>query len=87
MTERMPAVSLAAVPGQRSQTIELAAEIEQRGLSGLYCPSFGDAMGLYLCIAHATNTIEFSTSIQPIYLQHPVALATSASYLHEVADK
>ena len=44
-------------------------------------------MGLCLDIAHASNTIEFGTSIQPIYLQHPVALATSASHLHEVADK
>ena len=26
------------------------------------------------------------TSIQPIYLQHPVALATTASYLHEIAQ-
>jgi alkanesulfonate monooxygenase SsuD/methylene tetrahydromethanopterin reductase-like flavin-dependent oxidoreductase (luciferase family) len=26
------------------------------------------------------------TSIQPIYLQHPAALATSASYLHEIAE-
>jgi alkanesulfonate monooxygenase SsuD/methylene tetrahydromethanopterin reductase-like flavin-dependent oxidoreductase (luciferase family) len=43
-------------------------------------------MGLCLSIAHATTTIEFGTSIQPIYLQHPVALATSASYLHEVAE-
>ncbi len=86
MSERMPALSLAAVPGRRAQTIELAAEIERRGFSGIYCPSFGDAMGLCLSIAHATTTIEFGTSIQPIYLQHPVALATSASYLHEVAE-
>ena len=86
MSERMPALSLAAVPGRRAQTIELAAEIERRGFSGIYCPSFGDAMGLCLSIAQATTTIEFGTSIQPIYLQHPVALATSASYLHELAD-
>jgi alkanesulfonate monooxygenase SsuD/methylene tetrahydromethanopterin reductase-like flavin-dependent oxidoreductase (luciferase family) len=86
MSERIPALSLAAVPGRRVQTIELAAEIERRGFSGIYCPSFGDAMGLCLSIAHATTTIEFGTSIQPIYLQHPVALATSASYLHEVAE-
>ena len=63
----------------------MAAEIERRGFSGIYCPSFGDAMGLCLSIAHATTSIEFGTSIQPIYLQHPVALATSAAYLHEVA--
>ena len=86
MTERMPAISLAAVPGRRAQTLELVADIERRGFSGIYCPSFGDAMGLCLSIAHVTKTIEFGTSIQPIYLQHPVALATSATYLHEIAE-
>jgi alkanesulfonate monooxygenase SsuD/methylene tetrahydromethanopterin reductase-like flavin-dependent oxidoreductase (luciferase family) len=64
----------------------MAVEIERRGFSGIYCPSFGDAMGLCLSIAHSTTTIEFGTSIQPVYLQHPAALATSASYLHEMAD-
>lgn len=86
MTDRMPALSLVAVPGRRASTVELAADIEQRGFSGIYCPSFGDAMGLCLSIAHATTTIEFGTSIQPIYLQHPAALATSATYLNEIAD-
>jgi alkanesulfonate monooxygenase SsuD/methylene tetrahydromethanopterin reductase-like flavin-dependent oxidoreductase (luciferase family) len=86
MTERMPALSLVAVPGRRAQTLELAAEIERRGFSGIYCPSFGDAMGLCLSIAHSTSSIEFGTSIQPIYLQHPATLATSASYLHELAE-
>lgn len=81
----MPALSLAAVPGRRAQTLELAKEIEQRGFSGIYCPSFGDALGLCLSIAHVTTHIEFGTSIQPIYLQHPAALATSASYLHEIS--
>ena len=85
MTTRMPAISLAASPGRRAQTLELAQEIERRGFSGIYCPSFGDAMGLCLSIAHVTSTIEFGTSIQPIYLQHPVALATSAAYLHELS--
>lgn len=86
MTDRRPAVSLAAVPGRRARTVELAREIERRGFSGIYCPSFGDAVGLCLSIAHVTDTIEFGTSIQPIYLQHPAALATSASYLHEIAE-
>lgn len=86
MSERLPALSLAAVPGRRSRTIELVIEIEERGFSGIYCPSFGDAMGLCLSIAHTTTTIEFGTSIQPIYLQHPTALATSAGYLHEIAE-
>lgn len=86
MTDRMPALSLAAVPGRRAQMLELATDIERRGFSGIYCPSFGDAMGLCLSIAHVTDMIEFGTSIQPIYLQHPAALATSASYLHEIAE-
>ncbi len=86
MAERLPALSLAAVAGRRVRTLELASEIEQRGFTGIYCPSFGDAMGLCVSIAHGTSTIEFGTSIQPIYLQHPAALATSASYLHEIAE-
>jgi len=85
MNERMPAVSLAASPGRRVRAVELAAEIERRGFSGVYCPSFGDALGLCLSVAHATSTLEIGTSIQPIYLQHPTALATSACYLHEVS--
>jgi alkanesulfonate monooxygenase SsuD/methylene tetrahydromethanopterin reductase-like flavin-dependent oxidoreductase (luciferase family) len=82
----MPAISLAAVPGRRQATVELAAEIEHRGFSGIFCPSFGDAMGLCLSIAHVTSTIEFGTAIQPIYFQHPTDLATSAGYLNEIAD-
>ena len=83
---RMPAISLAAVPGRRQSTVELAAEIERRGFSGIFCPSFGDAMSLCLSIAHATETIEFGTAIQPIYFQHPTDLATTAGYSNEIAD-
>lgn len=86
MTSRLPALSLAASPGRRARTVELAKDVEARGFPGVYCPSFGDALGLCLSIAHATTTLEVGTSIQPIYLQHPVALATTASYLHEIAD-
>jgi alkanesulfonate monooxygenase SsuD/methylene tetrahydromethanopterin reductase-like flavin-dependent oxidoreductase (luciferase family) len=86
MTARLPALSLAASPGRRVRTVELAKDIEARGFPGVYCPSFGDAMGLCLSIAEATTTLEVGTSIQPIYLQHPAALATSASYLHEIAE-
>lgn len=82
----LPALSLAASPGRRTRAVDLAQEIEARGFSGVYCPSFGDALGLCLSVAHATTTLEIGTSIQPIYLQHPAALATSASYLHEIAD-
>ncbi|MCP3990221.1 MAG: LLM class flavin-dependent oxidoreductase [Actinomycetia bacterium] len=85
-TSRMPAISLAAVAGRRISTVELAREIEDRGFSGIFCPSFGDAMGLCLSIAHVTSRLEIGTAIQPIYLQHPSALATSAAYLHEIAE-
>jgi len=82
----MPAISLAAVPGRRRPVVEAAVEAERRGFTGIYCPSLGDAMGLCLSIAHATSTILFGTSVQPIYLQHPVQLANQASYINEIAD-
>lgn len=82
----MPAISLAAVPGRRRPIVEAAAEAERRGFTGIYCPSLGDAMGLCLSIAHATTTIPFGTSVQPIYLQHPVQLASQASYINEISE-
>lgn len=85
-TNRLPAISLAAVAGRRSTTVELATEIEKRGFSGIFCPSLGDAMALCLSIAHVTETIEFGTAIQPIYFQHPSVLANTAGYINEIAD-
>jgi len=82
---RMPAISLAAVPGRRRQVVDIAAESERRGFTGIYCPSLGDAMGLCLSIAHVTSTIEFGTSVQPIYLQHPAQLGAQASYISEMS--
>ena len=84
-TNTLPAISLAAVPGRRAATVELAGEIERRGFSGIFCPSFGDAMGLCLSIAHNTETIEFGTAIQPIYFQHPTVLANTAGYINEIS--
>lgn len=83
---RMPAISLASVPGRRAATAELATEIERRGFSGIFCPSLGDAMSLCLTIAHVTETIEFGTAVQPIYLQHASALANTAGYIGEIAE-
>jgi NAD(P)-dependent dehydrogenase (short-subunit alcohol dehydrogenase family) len=42
---RLPAVALAAVPGRRRATLELARELEAKGFAGAYCASFGDASG------------------------------------------
>ncbi len=80
-----PAISLAAVPGRRKATIELAAEIERRGFAGIYLPSFGDAMGLALAIALTTERIPFGTTVQPIYLRHPSDFASQASMVHELS--
>jgi alkanesulfonate monooxygenase SsuD/methylene tetrahydromethanopterin reductase-like flavin-dependent oxidoreductase (luciferase family) len=81
----MPALSLAAAPGRRRATIELAQEIERRGFSGIYCASFGDGIGLCLSLAHETKTIRFGTAIAIIYARHPIEMGQSAAYIHEVS--
>lgn len=83
---QMPALCLSAVPGRRQRTIELAQEIERRGFAGIYCASFGDAMGLCLSMAHFTSTIPFGTAIAPIYTRHPFDMAQQAAYIHEIAE-
>lgn len=80
-----PALSLAAVPGRRKATIELAQEIERRGYQGIYLPSFGDAMGLAIALALTTKQIQFGTTVQPIYLRQPSDFASQASFIHEVS--
>lgn len=80
-----PALSFAAVPGRRRATIALAQEIEQRGFSGLYCPSFGDGLALCEALALSTSTIELGTSIVNIYTRHPYDFAQTAAFLHEVS--
>lgn len=85
MSIEMPAVSLVAVPGKRSRTLELAQEIERRNYAGIYCPSLGDAMGFCQSLAHATSRIPFGTSIVNIYSRHAADYASSAAYLHEVS--
>lgn len=83
---RLPAISLAAVPGRRRATIALAQEIERRGYPGIFLPSFGDAMGLALSIALTTERISFGTTVQPIYLRQPSDFAGQASFIHEVSE-
>jgi alkanesulfonate monooxygenase SsuD/methylene tetrahydromethanopterin reductase-like flavin-dependent oxidoreductase (luciferase family) len=82
----MPALSLAAVPGRRKATIELAREIEKRGFAGIFGPSLGDSMALCEALALATNEIIFGTSIMPIYFRQEVDHAQSASFIHEISD-
>ncbi len=81
----MPAVSLAAVPGRRKATLEVATELEKRGFTGIYCPSLGDALTLCQGIAMVTREIPFGTSIQPIYSRRVEDLAATASFIHETS--
>jgi len=85
MSSRMPALSLAAIPGRRNATIELATEIERRGFSGIYGPSLGDSMALCQALAFATNEITFGTSIMPLYFRQVVDFASTASFIHETS--
>jgi alkanesulfonate monooxygenase SsuD/methylene tetrahydromethanopterin reductase-like flavin-dependent oxidoreductase (luciferase family) len=84
MPNQMPAVALAAAPGRRQWTVELAQEIERAGFDGIYCASFGDGIGLCLSIAHATKTIRFGTSIANIYARNAMEMAQSGAYIHEI---
>lgn len=81
-----PAVSLAAVAGRRQVTLDLAQRIEQEGFSGIYCPSFGDGMGLCEALALVTREIPFGTSIANIYTRHPADYAQSAALIHELSQ-
>jgi alkanesulfonate monooxygenase SsuD/methylene tetrahydromethanopterin reductase-like flavin-dependent oxidoreductase (luciferase family) len=85
MSAPLPAVSLAAVPSRRRATLELARELERRGFSGIYCPSFGDGLGLCEALALSTDRIPFGTSIANIYLRHVFDYAQTASLVHELS--
>lgn len=82
---QMPALSLAAVPGRRKATLELAKEIERRGFTGIFCPSLGDGLALCEALALVTDEIVFGTSIAPIYYRQVVDFAQTASFIHEVS--
>jgi alkanesulfonate monooxygenase SsuD/methylene tetrahydromethanopterin reductase-like flavin-dependent oxidoreductase (luciferase family) len=81
----MPAVALAAVPGRRRATLDLAREIERREFSGIYCASFGDGLGLCEALAFATERIPFGTAIAIIYTRHVGDYAQTASLVHELS--
>ena len=81
----MPAIALAAVPGRRNATLDLAREAERRGFAGLYCASFGDAMGLCHALAFATQRIPFGTTIANLYTRNVNDFAQSAAFIHETS--
>ena len=85
MPDRLPAVALAAVPGRRRVTLELAQEIERRGFQGIYCASFGDGMALCEALALTTERIPFGTAIANLYTRHVADYAQHASFIHELS--
>lgn len=86
MPERdLPSLALAAVPGRRRATLELAAEIERRGYPGIYCASFGDGMGLSLALALTTERIRLGTMIANLYARHVSDYAQTVSMIHELS--
>jgi alkanesulfonate monooxygenase SsuD/methylene tetrahydromethanopterin reductase-like flavin-dependent oxidoreductase (luciferase family) len=83
---QLPAVSLAAVPGRRAKTIEIAQEIERRGFPGIFGPSLGDSLSLCNAIALSTSDIIIGTSITPIYTRNVTDFAQTAAFIHEVSN-
>jgi alkanesulfonate monooxygenase SsuD/methylene tetrahydromethanopterin reductase-like flavin-dependent oxidoreductase (luciferase family) len=81
----MPAVSMAAMPGRRRATLEMAQRFEQAGWSGIYCPSLGDCVGLAEALALSTKSIPFGTSIANIYTRHPTDYAQTSALIHELS--
>jgi alkanesulfonate monooxygenase SsuD/methylene tetrahydromethanopterin reductase-like flavin-dependent oxidoreductase (luciferase family) len=81
----MPALALAAVPGRRAATLDLAKDIERRGFQGIYCASFGDGLGLCLSLAHTTSTIKFGTAIANIYTRNALDMAQTGAYISEIS--
>lgn len=85
MPQQLPAVSLVAVPGRRSATLQVAREIEGRGFAGIYAPSVFSNMSLCEALSHVTERIVFGTSIAPIYARTVGDFAQSAAFMHEVS--
>ena len=86
MGNRKPAISLAAVPGRRSKTLDFAKEIERRGYAGIYSPSNTDNMSLCTALAFETKNIPFGTSIAPIYSRTVHDYARAAAFINEVSE-
>ena len=81
-----PAISLVATANKRTAVLDLAQQAETLGFSGIACPSLGAAMAFCVSLAHATKTIKFWTSIQPIYYSHAIEMANTAAHLYEVSN-
>ena len=86
MPPQLPALSLAAVPGRRRKTLEIAREMERRGFPAIFAPSLFSNMSLCEALAWNTERVTFATSIAPIYSRTVDDFAQSAAFLHEVSN-
>src|SRR3989442_12707259 len=82
---RLPAGALAAVPGRRRATLDLARELEAKRFAGAYCASLGDALGLCEALALSTSRIPFGTAIANLYTRHVTEYAQAAALIHELS--
>jgi alkanesulfonate monooxygenase SsuD/methylene tetrahydromethanopterin reductase-like flavin-dependent oxidoreductase (luciferase family) len=80
-----PALSIVATATKRQAMLDIAVEAENRGFSGIACPSLGGTMGLCVSLAHVTHSIKYWTSIQPIYYSHPVEAANTCAHINEMS--
>lgn len=71
--------------GRRKATLDLAREIERRGFAGVYCPSFGDGVGLCEAMGLTTDKLVFGTAIANMYTRHPHDYALTATMIHELS--
>ena len=85
MPQKLPALSLVAVPGRRRRSIEIAQEIERRGFAGIYSPSMFGNMSFCEALAWNTTSLPFGTAIAPIYQRTVSDFAQSAAVMHEVS--
>ena len=85
MPQKLPAISLVAVPGRRRLTIDIARDIERRGYSGIFSPSMFGNMSLCEALAWNTERITFGTAIAPVYARTVQDFAQSAAFMHEVS--
>ena len=83
---RMPSIALAAMPGRRRATLDVARDLERRGFAGIYCASFNDGVGLCEALALTTERIHFGTAIAIIYTRHVNDYAQTASLIHELSN-
>lgn len=85
MPQKIPAISLVAVPGRRRATLDVARELDKRGFAAIYSPSMFGNVALCEALALVTERIGLATSIAPIYMRTVLDYAQSAAFIHEIS--